>query len=1008
MATTVPPPPPMQNPPAAFDVFRFAHVRTPQKHNTIALVRRFINFTASVVDINSIPTHSLYNTLATHRLEGTYTTPPGDLVPATANFSSAPLNSRQLMFNDCIAFKSSTHYIDSINKLYELFPGFQEISEWLYKQGKNAVLSDLKTLIENKISQTINTYLHDYDYLKLKLRIWDNLFAETILAENFALIEELIKVIRILRLMERINEGDESLNDGQVIYEASLATVLLPENIFPLEPIVNATAGPITTPILPNNPEHVHAEERMESLNNALKEIRKAFRLQHMKYLKKLPPKEVFLKDKDGNEIKVLSDVGIPHDPLVIEEQTASKLSNETKSVLKDLGVELNFVHVPWVIENIERELTGLEDKLSRADSKDSLAVVYRGSIIKFGLTPAPIPAPGDQSRTRNSPPSVPQSVGIIKPIGIADLKVVQSQLLKYELGEVAHIENILKGEVKKRTFRNFNRTETTLLTEEETTTENEKETQTTERFEMQKESSKVVQEDSQSQEGFSISASFGFTFGSIGADYSQNNSNSTSQTESNRIASNYSKNVMERALSRVIERKRTQKTVTTIIEFEDTAEHSFINDDPSANNVAGVYRWVDKYYYNKVINYGKRLMFEFIVPEPACYYIKTGLGNFDGIPHAEPPATLPSNFTADNITANNFPGLAAKYGADVQPPPEEFKHVVKNVSKLKTGDNKYWDNWDTVIDIPTGYRAIHAKCSIVMSPGTSDGYGNYLELYIGHQIVSTTTDPYSSLTFDIDYVGSVGVVAKIHTDHYGINVELVCNRTEEAFRKWQVETFNAIVQAYNQRKAEYEKWLASKGVVIQGVNPGENRKIEKREFKKYCISMITGQRFDLFNAMADTGEISFTEASAEGKYIQFFEQAFEWEQVTYLYYPYFWGRKSKWAEMINHQDTDPLFTSFLQAGAARVVVPVRPGYDKAMLYYLSTGQIWNGGDVPAPNDPLFVSIIDELKEADGQFNGGNQEGEPWISKMPTNLVYLQQLNQSPPLPDFSAQLIVP
>ncbi|HKB45127.1 MAG TPA: hypothetical protein VKC90_12080 [Chitinophagaceae bacterium] len=78
------------------------------------------------------------------------------------------------------------------------------------------------------------------------------------------------------------------------------------------------------------------------------------------------------------------------------------------------------------------------------------------------------------------------------------------------------------------------------------------------------------------------------------------------------------------------------------------------------------------------------------------------------------------------------------------------------------------------------------------------------------------------------------------------------------------------------------------------------------------------------------------------------------------------------------------------------------------MLHYLSTGQIWNGGDVPSPNDPLYVSIIDELKEADGQFNGGNQEGEPWISKMPTNLVYLQSLNENPPLPDFSAQIIVP
>jgi hypothetical protein len=38
--------------------------------------------------------------------------------------------------------------------------------------------------------------------------------------------------------------------------------------------------------------------------------------------------------------------------------------------------------------------------------------------------------------------------------------------------------------------------------------------------------------------------------------------------------------------------------------------------------------------------------------------------------------------------------------------------------------------------------------------------------------------------------------------------------------------------------------------------------------------------------------EIDITEARSEGKYIQFLEQPFEWDEITYLFYSYFWGEK--------------------------------------------------------------------------------------------------------------------
>src|SRR5207244_4199643 len=83
-------------------------------------------------------------------------------------------------------------------------------------------------------------------------------------------------------------------------------------------------------------------------------------------------------------------------------------------------------------------------------------------------------------------------------------------------------------------------------------------------------------------------------------------------------------------------------------------------------------------------------------------------------------------------------------------------------------------------------------------------------------------------------------------------------------------------------------------------------------------------------------------------------------------FYPYSWGRKENWIETFPLTDIDPQFIDFLRAGAARVVVPVHTSYNEAILHFMATNEIWNGGTPPVLNDPLYVSIIDELKSDAG------------------------------------------
>lgn len=241
----------------------------------------------------------------------------------------------------------------------------------------------------------------------------------------------------------------------------------------------------------------------------------------------------------------------------------------------------------------------------------------------------------------------------------------------------------------------------------------------------------------------------------------------------------------------------------------------------------------------------------------------------------------------------------------------------------------------------------------------------------------------------------------------YTLNAYALVERTEECYQLWQIQCFEKILSAYTAMQAEYQQKLAAqdtqRDIAIQGQNPEINREIEKNELKKQCVkSLMDVSRFGAFDAMKDNGtdspDFDVFDALIEGKTIQFFEQAFEWENLTYLYYPYFWGRKDKWVEKSTTYGTDPLFTHFLQAGSSRVVIPVRPGYNDIISYYMRTGEIWGqDGNPPLIQgedgsvNGLFLGIADELRNQTDDLANAIPEGEPWEVILPTTLVYLQK-----------------
>ncbi len=625
----------------------------------------------------------------------------------------------------------------------------------------------------------------------------------------------------------------------------------------------------------------------------------------------------------------------------------------------------------------------------------------------------------GDAGADSESPDS--EEIYGVTQLGIADFRRVEQEVCCYVPGEVSHIENIMAREYKERSVRNLTSHEST----NEVTSEKEAEvltdTTSTERNELQRETSSIVNEDTTSSFGANASVSakiFGSSF-SAGSNYNSSSSNSIS--DSNLQAQSYAQEVTERALERVVEKVSRKRTTRILKEHEENTTHGFDNRKGD-EHVTGVYRWVDVIYKNKMVNYGKRLMYEFAIPEPAKFYISSNFKNNENndqnnsrnnlISSVKPinpkdlvlPGLTAGLKNASQIDEGNYQRITSIYNAEVNPFPKQLITVGKSfsLSYSKATDTNESANLNGKIELPEGYKSIQATVGYSAADnGDTSRKGFYI--HVGNKKMggagSSLPIHKEGVTTSIDnYVNEVPVSAVLFNYFEGaLNIGVNCTRTDEYYQQWQNETFNAIMNAYYERVQEYNEFQQA-----QEVSPEEkekqqefssqiNRGIEKRELKRIAIDLMTAPFKDLaisrgHYGSSNTKVIKSESLNDHASVVKFFEQAFDWEIMAYTFYPYFYKEESKWADNFEYLDAnDPIFKAFLQSGMARTVVPVTPGFETAVNWFMNTGELWNGqGIVTDTEEDLYVSIAEEMLEPEGEVEG------TWETRVPTALTILQ------------------
>jgi len=957
-----------------------------------------------------------------------------------ARNGNAPLSEMRKIADEFIGSDAFVRNTSSIERAPSLESFYNQLQERL-SQNAAISLDELNQLISNSFNMAAvdltNVLQQD------KRRLYDSLIAVKIGAwqpnSNF---NHLPRYIRLIALIELVASGDQTLAQENAVRRKLDRNVVLPSDLFPLPSSVQngeQSEGSGTDTEAQKREELLKKHEHLQTAYRLLTQLEPediSFNLSQISQSIEEPPVEFtetekILRAQAGRLTSVEVD-RLGNDNLTLQDkltswhqvqdfvaneriasldgavtplsQTAAstvtklnlkpaaieRFSEEIKTTLADLNITLDTTAIPIAAERIQAELTQMTPQVVTALQSKVANITTTTNIIPIGSQFFPRPnlslhELAGQLIPPESPkpvPILPTTHGVVKPIGIGDLLVVKQQLVGYETGEVAHIENILKGEIQKREVRRSETTEESTLTEQESIKEEERDQQSTERFEMQRESQNILALDGQIRGGSLKSPSYGPVVEFETNDQAQIRG---AQQLSERTATNYSKDVTNRAVSRVTERVRTQVMRRVVRQFEDKTEHTYDNTKDGAAHVVGIYQWVNKIYQAQVYNYGKRLFYDLVVPEPAAFLLQASNQNqVEGRGLVKPdPFTIPLKdgterpLQPDDITDTTYAYYVAKYQATgVKAPLEPYI----TVSKILAGISEPTPQSLELI-VPEGYEPAMR--------------------WVGRFLVWNTPDYLSDYLYHRQYLDIKTSKGK------SWHAQLGCRRKDSFYKQWQLNTYEAILRAYHQQMSNYEERLANLQAAFRigalGQSSEQKRILERTELKKACITLFTYQHFG-FSAIESPKDkpnllypqLDLANTELLGQYIRFFEQAFEWEQMMYSFYPYFWGRKNQWLQKVMFEDRDPQFTEFLKAGAARTLVSVRPGFEKAIIHFMETGEIWEGGDLPEINSSAYLPLLEELKTQEKAENNPLPYGEPWKIKLPTSLVRLRDDSELP------------
>lgn len=657
--------------------------------------------------------------------------------------------------------------------------------------------------------------------------------------------------------------------------------------------------------------------------------------------------------------------------------------SRDLEAIIKNLTI-CNYLETVFSSLNSRKTATILQS--------ETLSNLFHATIL---LDKAIFPLPPYST----SPPQSPTLP--ILPYAIGNLQLVKYKLQRYEMGELAHITSVMPGEKRKVVNRKLDR----VTDKEEITTYNEStsENKTTEKSnDFSKELWKAIAETTQTSNypDPGLVSTYGPpTNITIMGSYTKAQ---TTQTPEKKQITLYAKKVLNLTTQRISEKINKVRSHTQLKELEDTATSIFDNSN-GKDPAYGMYSWLNKVYKAKVVNYGNRMLFTFLIPNPAANYIsqvKIIAGN--NLTEPLSPAELYIK-TYQDITPDNYLALCQYYQLKTFPLAPNTQLVISDIMQL--GESK-------LIGIPKGYEASQATISYAFGEGNATAVVNG---FIGKS--SFTFDQSKGNTgkqsFDLNKEQNTIAVGIVSSNvitmsppssaiDFQLSVEIISLLNAETLLSWQISIYQLISTAYAEQYEIYNQKSNVSNGKEERVNPLKDYLIVKQELEK-------GVRQQLQNHIMSTVGLPPNyndEISSPGinfnypENAQYINSSLEWNEMTYT----FLDEYNSQNELFTVSSLSPdYFSGFLKAAYARVTIPVTPQYNYGFLYFLSTGFIWPSADHFAPcfDDSQIenntstdqATIVQELKNVFKEPNLIEKTIDSWEVVIPTSMQMLQKNN---------------
>jgi hypothetical protein len=228
--------------------------------------------------------------------------------------------------------------------------------------------------------------------------------------------------------------------------------------------------------------------------------------------------------------------------------------------------------------------------------------------------------------------------------------------------------------------------------------------------------------------------------------------------------------------------------------------------------------------------------------------------------------------------------------------------------------------------------------------------------------------------------------------DQLTLTVSCTARPGERLLLDWKAQCWERLREAAQARYALRQQQLTALRDSLREALTREDslmlRKLEKEELMKAALRWILGPGFEFYPssllplAMPDgdaeaaiasdleyyagTGSSqavvpeTYESMLQHGELVEFLNQAIEWENVNYVLYPYFWTDDTRWDFKQSLFHPEYVHRLFLRAGAARVVLPIRPGWEKRFVAFAETLRI--DGVLPDEAGHPYMTIASEVE----------------------------------------------